>query len=132
MSVFTLALVVLVASVAALVGPVFAVGQSRQWTAGHIGAALLVQSLPIVVAAGYLQYAESHLRIPIFSYARPSTGTVFVVVAVVQALTTASIFWRRNKSAKNNALYIGLAAIAAIGFTFVVTGVVACANGNCF
>ncbi len=132
MSVFTLALVVLAVSLAALIGPVLAVGRSRQWAAGHVGAALLVQSLPVIAAAVYLQYAESHLRIPIFSYTRPSIGTVFVVVAVVQALATAAILWPHNKSTKSNVLYIGLAAVAAVGFTFIVTGVVACANGNCF
>ncbi len=54
---------------------------------------------------------------------------MLVVVAVVQALVTATILWPR-KSVKSNVLYIGLAAVAAVGFALVVTGVLACANGN--
>ena len=132
MSILTLALLVLAASAAALLVPVIAVARSRHWTRPRIGAALLVQSAPVVLAAGYLQYSESHLRVPIFSYARPSIGAVFFVVAVAQALATAAILMPRSASAKSNALYVGLATIAAVGLTFVATGVVACANGNCF
>ncbi len=78
---------------------------------------------------GGTQATANRLRIPTYSYTRRSSSTVLVVVAVVQALVTATILWPR-KSVKSNVLYIGLAAVAAVGFALVVTGVLACANGN--
>ena len=132
MSALAVALLLAAASLALLVVPVVSlVGLPRAVTVRGFALAML-QLLPVVLAVAYVQYAETHSRIPLFGYGRPPISLVFGAVALVQVVASALVVWPCAVSAARKSIGVAAAAIGAVGLLLVATGVVACANGNCF
>ena len=132
MSVLTFAFLVSAVALALLVAPIASFlgrSRSRPW---HGVGAVVAQLLPVALTVVYLQYAETHSRIPIFRYERPPMSLVFGAVALLQAVASGALLSSGSASALRKRLWVSASVLGAVALSFVATGVVACANGNCF
>lgn len=132
MNIATLALLIVVASAAMMLGPLTARAQVRRVPIPALTGLFVLQLLPLALALGYLQYAETHMRIPIFSYSRPSWGAVCGLLALAQGVASGIVFGSFALSRIRWCGYVAGSCLAAVGIAFVGSGVIACMNGNCF
>lgn len=112
-----------------LLAPVAAV--SADWGSGRFFARLLLQLLPVLLVTAFFQYAETHMRIPLFSYERPSRSAVFLAVAALQFVATLVVLRPYVGSVAKKAMYVAGAGVGVVGVAVVALGVVSCMNGNC-
>jgi hypothetical protein len=90
------------------------------------------QFLPVLLSVAYFEHAETHLSIPLYSYARPAPLALFGIVAAIQWLATIGVLRGFGLQMKEASIGAVPAAAGAIGLSFILQGVVACMNGNCF
>jgi hypothetical protein len=125
----TFAILVLLAAGVMLLAPLVS---RRSAPAPAVAFLYLVQLIPAVLAIAYFQYAETHMRIPFYSYSRPSFVVVLGSLLVLQCMVTWLVLSRLSLRGVRKVAYTALSGLAAIGIAFVGSGVVACVNGNCF
>lgn len=131
MNVLTLVALIVVASLALLIAPFIL--KSSPPSASPIGGGLsLIQLLPVSLAVIYFEYAESHLRIPIFSYERPHYSYVIGAIAILQLFVTTALVWNRPWSGFRKLILVCAAIVGSMAIAFIAVGVVSCINGNCF
>ena len=131
MNAYALIGLIFVVSLGLLIAPFVAAGTNRMRSPLQIVFAS-AQFLPVVLAVIYFEYAETHLRIPIFSYERPPFSFVVEAVVALQIGVTSALMWKYQSSPLRKLLWVGLAAVGSAAFSFVAFGVVNCMNGNCF
>jgi hypothetical protein len=131
MNVPTLLALIAIASLVFLIAPFILKGSSPSGRAFR-GALSLIQLLPVSMAAIYFEYAETHLRIPIFSYERPHYSYVIGVVAILQIIVTTALVWAHPVSQIRKIILVCGAVFASVALSYIAVGVVNCINGNCF
>ncbi|WP_141211444.1 hypothetical protein [Rhodoferax sp. TH121] len=131
MNAVTLAALIAVVSLVFLIAPL--IFQSSVFSGGPTrGASLLIQMLPVSLVAIYFDYAESHSRIPIFSYERPHYSSVIGAVALLQFVVTTALVWNSPFSQLRKFIFVCAAVVGAAAFSFIAGGVTSCMHGNCF
>jgi hypothetical protein len=132
MNALVVVVLIFAASVFLLIAPAIRVLRLTHTSRGCAVGILLVQFLPVILVVAYYWYSSSHLRIPLFSYQRPTFEQVSAVIAMLQFIGTASILWAAQLSLKWKSLFTVGAVLASVGVAAIGSAVSECANGNCF
>lgn len=132
MSALAVTLLLFAVSVLMVLAPVAVVLHTTNGRSYRLFAILLVEVLPVFLVTAYFQYAETHMRIPLFSFERPSRSAVFLVVAALQVVATMVVLRAYGGSAAKKVAYNAGASVGAVGVAVVALGAISCLNGNCF